>query len=67
MIPFTVSFGTLYASKILFVLPRCIESNALEKSINKRVAGKFLACTPSNIRRMVNICPDVDRLERKPF
>ena len=60
MIPFTVSFGIPYASKISFILPRCIESNALEKSINRRVAGKFLACTPSNVRRMVNICSDVN-------
>ena len=44
-----------------------MESNALEKSINGRVAGRFFAFVPSRIRLMVSICPDVDLLALKPF
>ena len=64
---FTVSFGVPYADSISLIFPRWTESNALEKSMNRRVAGRFLDFMPSKIHRIVSICPDVDLLERKPF
>ena len=67
MIASTVSVGIPYAEKIFFILPRCIESNALAKSTNNSVAGVFFDLTPSIIRRIVNICPVVDLFWRKPF
>ena len=44
-----------------------IESNAFEKSINRSIAGTFFDFTPSIKRRMVNICPVVDRFVLNPF
>ena len=66
MIASTVYVGIPYAERILFILPRCIESNALAKSTNNSVAGRFFDIT-SIIRRIVNICPVVDLFWRKPF
>ena len=44
-----------------------MESKALEKSTNNNTAGRFLALTPSIIRRTVRICPTVDLSFLKPF
>ena len=52
----TVSVGIPYAERILSILPRCIESNDLAKSSNNSLAGRFFDCTPSSIRRIVNMC-----------
>ena len=43
-----------------------MESNALEKSTNRRVASRFLAWTPK-IWRIGRICDVVNRFLRKPF
>ena len=39
----TVSFGRLLASSICSIFPQCMESNTLEKFINKSVNSRFLA------------------------
>ena len=67
MIASTVSFGIPYANSISFIFPLCMESKAFEKSINRRVNERFFDFTPSKIRLIVSICPDVDLLVRKPF
>ena len=38
----TVSLGRLLARSICSIFPLCMESNALEKSINNSVASRFL-------------------------
>ena len=45
MIAYTVSVGIPYAERIFFILPRCIESNALAKSTNNSVAGRLFDLT----------------------
>ena len=64
---FTILVGIPYIIKIFVIFSRFIESKAFEKSINGRVDDRFLDFTPSSIRRMVNIFPDVDLFVRKPF
>ena len=44
-----------------------MESKALVKSTNIKVACRFFARTPSRILRMVNICEVMDLFLRKPF
>ena len=67
MMASTVSLGIPYAVRISIIFPRCIESKALGKSINRRTAGRFLVFIPSRIRPIVRICPGVDLCVRKPF
>ena len=64
---FTVSIGIPYAVSISFIFPRCIESNAFEKSMNSNTAWRFLDLTPSMMRLTVRICPVVVLFFRKPF
>ena len=47
---FTSSVGKPYMIKISFIFSRFIESKAYEKSINRRVASRFLDFTYSSIR-----------------
>ena len=56
----TISLWRPYAFSIHSILPLCIESNALQKSMNKIVASRFFGQTPK-IRRIVRICDVVDR------
>ena len=67
IIALIVSFGIPYADRIYFYFNLSIESNAFEKSINISIAGTFFDFTPSIKRRMVNICPVVDRFVLNPF
>ena len=46
---------------------RCIESKALEKSMNNRDSSIFVDLTPSRIRRTVRIYPGVDLFVRNQF
>ena len=63
----TVSFGRPYASRIYFIFPLYMESQALVKSTNSNVACRFFPSMPSRILWMVNICEVVDLFLRKPF
>ena len=60
---FTISVGMPYMIKN----SRFIESKDFVKSINERVAGRFLDFTHSSKRRIVKICPGVILFMRKPF
>ena len=62
----TVFLGRPLASSICSIFPLCMESKALENSINNIVASRFFASTP-RIRRIVKICYVEDQSLRKPF
>ena len=65
---FTISVGIPYVIKISFIFSQFIESKACEKSINRRVAGRFLDFTHYlPIRRMVKHFLVVDLFVRKPL
>ena len=64
---FTISVGIPYMIKIYFIFSRFIESKACEKSIKRRVAGRFFYFTSSSIRRMVKIFLSLISLFRNHF
>ena len=59
--------GIPYALRISAIIPRCMESKALEKSIKRSVAVRLFSFTPSMILLTVSIWPVVDLLVLKPF
>ena len=55
IIALTTSFGIPLARSMSLILFLTIESNNFEKSIKSNMAVRFLAFTPSIIRRIVSI------------
>ena len=51
---------------VKYIIPQCMGSNALEKSINSGIASRFFVRTRSMVRYIVGIC-DVKQFLRKPF
>ena len=62
-----ISVGIPYFLRMILIFSRFIELKAFEKSMKRSVIGTFLSFTPSSIRRIVSICPDVDLFVLKPF
>ena len=52
--------GRPYANSTCSIFSLCMESNALENSLNHSVASRLFACTLSMIQQVVRICDIVD-------